>query len=54
MFLCVSPHGNINNNHYNNGNNGVRPFWWKAGQSRHEPKSMHHIKRTRDLPTMGK
>lgn len=25
IFLCVSPFGNINNNHYNN-DNGVRPY----------------------------
>ena len=28
MFLCVSPSGNLNNDNYNNDNNGVRPFWW--------------------------
>ena len=48
-FLCVSPSGNINNDNYNNDNNGVRPFWWKVRQSRHQPKSIHHIKRTHDL-----
>ena len=42
MFLCVSPSGNLNNDNYNNDNNGVRPFWWKARQSRQQPKSMHH------------
>jgi len=44
--FCVSPHGNINNDNYNNDNNGVRPFWWNASQSREYPKSVHHIKRT--------
>ena len=48
-FLCVSPSGYINNNYYNNDNNGVRPFWWIARQSRLLPKSMHHIKRTHNL-----
>ena len=48
-LFCVSPAGNINNDNYNNDNNGVRPFWWRARQSRHRPKSMHHIKRTHNL-----
>lgn len=48
FFLCVAPAGNINNDNYNN-DNGVRPFWWKARQSRQQPKSMHHIKRTHNL-----
>ena len=48
IFLCVSPSGYINNDNYNN-DNGVRPYWWKARQSRHKPKSMHHIKRTHNL-----
>ena len=48
IFLCVSPSGNINNNNYNN-SNGVRPFWWNVRQSRHQPKSIRHIKRTHDL-----
>ena len=26
-LFCVSPAGNINNDNYNNDNNGVRPFW---------------------------
>ena len=26
IFLCVSPSGYINNNNYNNDNNGVRPY----------------------------
>lgn len=33
-FLCVAPSGYVNNNYYNNDNNGVRPFWWIARQSR--------------------
>lgn len=49
IFLCVSPSGYINNDNYNNDNNGVRPYWWIARQSRQQPKSMHHIKRTHDL-----
>ena len=49
IFLCVAPSGNINNDNYNNDNNGVRPFWWIARQSRPPPKSMHHIKRTHNL-----
>ena len=44
----MSPDGNINNNNYNN-RNGVRPYWWNARQSRQQPKSMHHIKRTHNL-----
>ena len=47
FFLCVAPSGYINNNHYNN-ENGVRPYWYKARQSRHQPKSMHSTKRTHD------
>ena len=47
-LFCVSPHGNINNNNYNN-SNGVRPYWWKVRQSRHKPKSTRHIKRTHNL-----
>lgn len=49
MFFCVSPSGNINNNDYNYNNNGVRPYWWNVRQSRHQPKSVHHIKRTHSL-----
>ena len=49
IFLCVAPSGYINNNNYNNDNNGVRPFWWNVRQSRQQPKSIHHIKRTHDL-----
>ena len=49
IFLCVAPSGYINNNNYDNDNNGVRPFWWNARQSRQQPKSMHHIKRMHDL-----
>ena len=48
-FSCVAPSGNINNDNYNNDNNGVRPFWWIARQSRQQSKSMHHIKRTHNL-----
>lgn len=48
-FLCVAPSGYVNNNNYNNDNNGVRPFWWNVRQSRHKPKSIHHIKRTHNL-----
>lgn len=47
--VCVSPNGNINNNNYNN-ENGVRPYRYKVRQSRQEPKSVRHIKRTHDLP----
>ena len=53
FFLCVAPSGNINNDNYNN-DNGVRPFWWKARQSRHQPKSMRHIKRTHNLSEKDK
>ena len=50
IFLCVAPSGYINNNNnYDNYNNGVRPFWWNVRQSRQQPKSIHHIKRTHDL-----
>ena len=49
IFLCVAPSGYVNNNYNNNDNNGVRPFWWIARQSRLLPKSMHHIKRTHNL-----
>ena len=48
IFLCVSPAGNINNDNYNN-DNGVRPYWWNVRQSRQKPKSIRHIKRTRNL-----
>ena len=47
--VCVSPNGNINNDNYNN-NNGVRPYRYKVRQSRQQPKSVHHIKRTHNLP----
>lgn len=49
IFLCVAPSGYVNNNNYNYDNNGVRPFWWIARQSRSLPKSMRHIKRTHNL-----
>lgn len=54
IFLCVSPAGYINNNYYNNDNNGVRPFWWRARQSKQELKSRRHIKRMHNLSVKDK
>ena len=48
-LFCVSPAGNINNDNYNNDNNGVRPFWNIARQSRQQPKSEHNYKRMHNL-----
>lgn len=50
LVLCVAPSGDFIYSNYYFGSYGVRPFWWKAGQSRQEPKSVRHfIKRTHNL-----
>ena len=48
-FLCVSPSGYINNDNYNNNDNGVRPYWKQLDRVGIKPKSIHIFKRTHNL-----